>query len=270
MNGKSPVEAVVVAHDSGDYLKECVASLVAQMAPERVVIVDTESSDGSVEAVTTEWSGVRRLDVPNKGFAFANNRGIEQTSADAVLLLNPDAQAGPGMTDRLLRYLEDHPDVGIVAPLVVDPDGSPQYGAWGRFPSLAESIRLALARLSRKVMARSRSPERPAEPFDVDWVTGAAMMVRREAIAKVGGMDEGFFLYYEDVDWCKRMKSAGWRVVVVPDVVAFHHSGKSGAGSGSPAYRKSFVRYAKKHRLPGLLLIGGAAARLRRLLGGRG
>ena len=261
----SGVDVVIVAHDAGALLQPAVSSAASQVGGERVVVVDAESTDGSVEAVRAALPAVRVIRAPNSGFAASNNVGIAATDGEFVLLLNPDAELAPGAIASLVARAQCDPRIGIVAPRVTDSDGSIQAGSYGRFPTLA---RVAAQRL--RVLFGSRL-EDVAVPTDVDWVTGACMLVRRAAIADVGPMDEGFFLYYEDVEWCHRMHDRAWRVVIEPAAAVLHHLGKSGAGSArvSQAYRDSFYRYCDLYGLWGLALLARAGLALRATAGGR-
>lgn len=260
------VDVVIVAHDSGALLLDAVGSAAREAGEARVWVVDAESRDGSVDAVAAAHPAVTVLRVGNHGFSAGNNRGIERTSGRHLLLLNPDAELHVGALRRLVRALDETPDAGIVGPHVIDPDGGTQAGSYGRFPTLAARMGIALRRLWRRAR---REPDRPPTPTarrDVDWVTGAAMLVRREAIASAGPMDEGFFLYYEDIEWCHRMRDHGWRVLVEPAATVTHHVGGSGGSSARAAaeYRRSFERYCELYGLWGLRLAGRVGAALTR------
>lgn len=255
----SDVDVIIVAHNSGTLLAEAVASAVAEVGAEHVWVIDAESTDGSVEAVGERFATLHVLPVANQGFSAGNNRGIEATGAPFVLLLNPDAVAAPGSVSVLRQAMDAEPRAGIVGPAVRNPDGSAQAGSFGRFPSLPVRIGQALRRLSLRLAGRPDVPRLPAARRRVDWVTGAAMLVRREAIASAGQMDEAFFLYYEDIEWCHRMRDRGWLVLLEPKATVVHHLGKSGGGTRvSDAYRASFEHYCDLYGLWGLRL----AARL--------
>ena len=259
-------DVVIVAHNSGPLLAEAVASAISQASATNVWVVDAESTDGSVEAVRA--SGVNLIPVSNRGFSASNNRGIESGLAPFVLLLNPDAVLHPGSLETLVAAAEARPEVGIVGALVIDADGSVQPGSFGRFPSLLSEIGLRLRRAWKPLHRNSaRSPKVPRSTRPVDWVTGAAMLVRRTAIAEVGPLDEGFFLYYEDVDWCHRMRAGGWQVLLEPAAIVTHHQGASGVPRGpvAQAYRASFYRYCDLHGLWGLRAASRLGLALRRL-----
>lgn len=264
-------EVVVVAHNAGHLLARAVASAAAQASPERVWVMDAESTDGSVEALREQGEAIHIVAVPNLGFAAANNRGIEWTSSPFVLLLNPDAVLCTGALDTLLATANANPRAGIVGPLVLNVDASVQADSFGRFPSLTTSLGLRLRRSQQRLRGDSkRSPKRPTSTASVDWVTGAAMLVRRAAVDDVGPMDEGFFLYYEDTDWCHRMRDHGWEVLLEPEARVVHHLGGSVAPAGTvaSAYRASFYRYCDLYGLWALKALSRVGLSLRRLIGG--
>jgi N-acetylglucosaminyl-diphospho-decaprenol L-rhamnosyltransferase len=262
---------VIVAHNSGHLLAEAVSSAVEQAGAGHVWVMDAESTDGSVGSLSTGQAGPHVLVVPNRGFAASTNRGLEQGDAPFVLLLNPDAALLPGALTALEAAADAHPRAGIVGALVVNTDGTVQAGSYGRFPSLASVAGMRLWRTWRYLRGNpGLSPRTPLSTRQVDWVTGAAMLARREAIAQVGPSDEGLFLYYEDVDWCWWMRAAGWQVLLDPTAKVAHHLGGSGASqaSGAKAYRDSFYRYCDLHGLWGLKSFSRIALAVRALLGG--
>jgi len=272
-------DVVIVTHNSGGLLREAVASAVAQAGAEHVWVLDAESTDGNVEALRAHGGGqgngqggaVHVVPVPNAGFAAANNRGIEATESPFVLLLNPDAALHPGALDALLATAEGNPQAGIVGALVLNPDGGVQANSFGRFPSLVTSLGVRAWRLGQRLRGNSRlSPKAPPSTVAVDWVTGAAMLVRRKAIADVGPMDEGFFLYYEDIDWCHRMRAKAWEVLLEPGAKVVHRLGGSAAPEAAVAlaYRASFYRYCDLYGLWGLKAFSRVGLTLRRLFGG--
>jgi N-acetylglucosaminyl-diphospho-decaprenol L-rhamnosyltransferase len=249
------IDVIIVAHDAGSLLLACVESVVAQVSENRMVVVDSGSSDGSVDAVQAIRPGPRVIGVENRGFAAANNAGIAATKGAYALLLNPDAELRPGAIESLVRCAEARPRAGIVGAKVLNSDGSLQANQGGRFPSLGQVIGLRLWRAWQRIRGNiAYSPRDFTEPRRIDWVTGACMLVRRSAMDEVGAMDEGYFLYYEDTEWCHRMRDNGWEVWQTPDAEVVHHLGQAG-GSGklaAKAYRESFWRYCDQHRLWGL------------------
>lgn len=264
-------DVVIVAHNSGRLLHDAVASAIDQAGAERVWVMDAESTDGSVETLRQSASRVHLVPVSNLGFAASNNRGIELTDSAFVLLLNPDAILLPGALDALLATAEADARAGIVGAQILSPEGTVQEGSYGRFPSLVETLRLRLWRAAQRLRGNpTLSPEASPSTTSVDWVTGAAMLVRRSAIDDIGPMDEGFFLYYEDTEWCHRMRDHGWHVLLEPKARVVHHLGTSVASEPSVAraYRASFYRYCDLYGLWGLKMLARLGLALRRLTGG--
>jgi N-acetylglucosaminyl-diphospho-decaprenol L-rhamnosyltransferase len=266
------VDVVIVAHDSGPLLERAVASIEGQVAVGRVVVIDAESSDGSVQTMSAAHPSVRVIHAANRGFAASNNVGIVATSGHDVLLLNPDAELEEHGLRTLVSRMRSNRTAGIVAPQIINEDGTLQDGSFGQFPTFARTLITRLNAVVHRVSGGKFKPRAEiTQTLPVDWVTGACMLVRRSAIEKVGPMDEGFFLYYEDVEWCHRMHDGCYTVLIEPSACCTHLRG--GSGGDSPAvqqnYRDSFYRYCKLYHLSGL----AAAARLglvaRRAVGGR-
>jgi N-acetylglucosaminyl-diphospho-decaprenol L-rhamnosyltransferase len=266
------LDVIIIAHDSGELLVRCIASACEQVPADRVVVLDAESRDGAVERALVAHPGITTRRVPNDGFAASNNIGLSMTSGRYALLLNPDAELLPGAVLAMVACAEAHPSAGIVGAKVLSPDGSLQANQSGRFPSLPQVVGLRLWRLWQRTRGNPElSPRDFDEPREVDWVTGACMLARREAIDAVGPMDAAYFLYYEDTEWCHRMRDHGWNVVVEPAAGVVHHLGGSGGRSeaGERAYRESFVRYCDQHGLWGLRTAARLGLSVRRLMGGR-
>jgi len=261
---------VIVSWNVRDFLRRCLRSIFeAQPASPgvnlEVIVVDNASTDDSVEVVRAEFSDVRLIaNAGNRGFSAANNQGLAVARGRYVLLLNPDTEVMDGALTTLVAFADAHPDVGVVGPQLLNSDGSIQSSR-RRFPTLAtaffESTWLQPC-APRRVLERYYVLDRSdSETLDVDWVKGAALMARGRAIAQVGPLDEGFFMYSEELDWCRRFKDAGWRVVYLPDARIVHHEGKS-SEQVVPArqihFQTSKVRYFRKHH-------GAAAAEALRL-----
>jgi GT2 family glycosyltransferase len=267
------VDVIIVAHDSGALLKDAVASVEGQVAAGRIIIVDAGSIDGSVEAVAAAHPQLRVIRTENRGFAAANNTGLIATSGEFALLLNPDAVLDEGGLDWLVSRARANRTAGIVAPRVTDADGSTQDGSFGPFPSLKKAVILRANNLMHRILKRKGKALDIQGTTPVDWVTGACMLVRRAAIEKVGPMDEAFFLYYEDVEWCHRMHDGGWAVLVEPSATCVHLRGGSGGGDSpeaQEAYRASFYRYCELYKLNAFALAARMGLTVRRATGGRG
>ena len=220
------------------------------------VVIDNDSRDGTPEAVERDanWARVIRTGA-NLGYAKAVNRGIAATAGASVLVTNPDCVWAPGAIRALLAWLGGHSRCAIAAPRILNPDGTLEYSARAypdSFTFLFNRYSL-LTRMwpgnpwSRRYLL---SDWDHATPRSVDWVSGAAMLARREAIAAVGGMDEAFFMFNEDVDWCRRMKTAGWAVTYVPGARCVHHVGASRKKVASRVIlerHRGMIHYFHKH-----------------------
>ena len=217
-----------------------------------VIVVDNASTDGSVEMVQAEFPDVHLIaNVKNQGFPAANNQGL--TRGRYVLRLNADTKVVGDALATMVACADVHPDVGVVGPQLLNSDGSIQSSR-RRFPTLAtaffESTWLQ-PYAPRRVLERYYVLDQSDDAVqDVDWVKGAALMARREAIVQVGPMDEGIFMYSEELDWCRRFREAGWRVVYLPTAQIVHYEGKS-SEQALPArhvhFQTSKVRYFRRY-----------------------
>ena len=242
---------VIVSWNVRKLLKGCLRTLLDDIQlwelDAEVWVVDNASEDGSPEMVAEAFPTVHLIaNSENLGFAAANNLALRQAlqfearGPDFVWFLNPDTEVHPGATSTLVSVLRDNPDVGIVGPKLLYGDGSLQQSAF-RFPGLTQLAfdllplpdRLYDTRLNGRYPSRHYSGE---EPFEVDHLLGAAMMVRMETILDVGLMDESFWMYCEEVDWCWRMKEAGWRALCVPAARVIHHAGESSGQRPAPSF----------------------------------
>ena len=259
---------VVVSWNVRDLLRQSIRSALAAPRPEgglELIVVDNGSSDGSVEMVRSTFPQVRLIaNQENRGFPAANNQGIAVARGRHVFLLNPDTEVVGDALRTMVGYADAHPDVGVVGPQLLNPDGTVQSSR-RRFPTLATAFFEStwLEPLApRRVLTRYRVLDQPDDAtLDVDWVDGAALMARREAIEEVGPLDEGFFMYSEELDWCRRFRQAGWRVVYLPTAQIVHHRGKSSEQVVTARhihFQTSKVRYFRKHH-------DGAAAGMLRL-----
>jgi len=268
------VDVIIVAHNAGDLLQEAVTSVLSDVPVSRIFISDTETTDGSIERVHRRHPGITVTFVGDHGCSAGNNGGIAASGSRYLLLLNPDAEIQPGSLKKLIGYADAHPRVGIVGATILNPDGSVQANSYGRFPTLRSLLALRVWRLWQRMRDNTRmSPRRFERPTEVDWATGAGFLVRREAIEDAGPMDDGFYLYFEDVEWCHRMRDHGWSVVVEPAAEVVHHLGKAGGGSSPEAvaaYRASFYRYCGLYHLRALALLVRIGLKLRTAAGGRG
>jgi hypothetical protein len=231
-----------------------------------VIVVDSGSSDGSPAMVREQFSWVKLLDYrENVGFPKGNNLGLAASRGRYALLLNPDTVVVGDALPAMVDYLDKHPDVGLVGGQLLNADGSVQSSR-RRFPTLAtaafESTWLQPF-APRRLLSRYTMEDVPEDATaDVDWLVGACLMARREAIAQVGPMDEGYFMYSEELDWCRRFKEAGWRIVYLPDAQIIHYVGKSSEQAVTRRhvnFQRAKLRYFYKFH-------GAAAGRLLRLI----
>jgi hypothetical protein len=191
----------------------------------------------------------------NVGFARACNQGVRATTAPLVLFLNPDATVTAGAVEVLAARLDADADVGAVGPLTRDPDGTIQVSTGPDLTPAAERRQRWLVRSVRRGLpeALREAEDRHAREHEPGWVSGACLMARREALEAVGGFDEGFFLYEEDADLCRRLRGAGWRVIFTPTATIRHQLGQSMARAPERArleYHRSHLLYYRKHNGP--------------------
>jgi len=219
------------------------------------VVVDNASTDDSAAMVRREFPWVRLLsNQSNRGFTAANNQGISCSTGRYLLLLNPDTEVVGDALSTMLSYMESHPDIGLLGPQLRYNDGTLQSSR-RRFPTLAtafvESTILQGLFAHSPILQRYYMLDTPDDATqDVDWVVGAAMLVRRQVVDQVGGMDEAFFMYSEELDWCRRIKEAGWRVIYFPQACIVHHEGKSSEQALALrhiSFHSSKVRYFRKY-----------------------
>jgi GT2 family glycosyltransferase/lipopolysaccharide/colanic/teichoic acid biosynthesis glycosyltransferase len=231
--GAAGVSVVIVSYNSRDTIGQCLTSLGSPAVAE-IVVVDNASSDGTPDLVRERFPGVRVVaNSENGGYAKGVNQGIRLSTGRYVLILNPDITVEDGAVETLARFMDEHPDAGIGASRLVNPDGTLQYSCRRFYTFLTLLLRRTpLGRLFRNSSAIAdylmldydHEESRP-----VDWVIGACMMARREALGDIGLMDERFFLYFEDVDWCYRARQGGWRVYYVPGSVMRHRHVRASA-----------------------------------------
>lgn len=259
------VSVVIVSWNTRELLRRCLASLRASEGRTlETIVVDNGSTDGSVEMVRAEFSGVSLLESgANRGFAWGTNLGLARARGAFQVWLNSDCEVEPRTIDRLCAYLESHPEAGVAGPRLVWPDGRQQPSAQA-FPTPA---RMFVRAFGVRVLMRSRAmrsllrplasalgpmPRGYFDSFDeaararaVDWVSGACVATSRATSGRVGPLDEGYFMYCEDTDWCQRVRALGLEVHFVPGITVVHHAGGSGSSSPFVTYQhhRSLIRY---------------------------
>jgi N-acetylglucosaminyl-diphospho-decaprenol L-rhamnosyltransferase len=245
------IDVVVVSYNSARDVRGCVEPLAGVDGLE-VVVVDSASEDASLETVADLPLRTIALS-ENRGFAHGCNAGWRAGTAPFVLFLNPDARIDPASVQRLAATAEADARIGAVAPRIVEPDGTLDYSL-RRFPRLRSTYAQALflhllAPRATWVDELVRDHDAYERPWSPDWVSGACLLVRRSLLEQLDGMDEGFFLYCEDVDLCRRVRDAGFDVRFEPQAEAVHIGGASLPRSSLlPVLAASRVRYARKHQ----------------------
>jgi N-acetylglucosaminyl-diphospho-decaprenol L-rhamnosyltransferase len=246
---------VIVSYNARRDLERTLESLfdAPPTLPHQVVVVDNASTDGSLASVRSRWPMVLALEAGgNLGFSKANNIGIRATSSELVLLLNSDTVVPPGALDALVGVLDRHPEVAALGPRLVDGTGRPEL-SFGRMIGPWNELRQkTIGRLYERGNATvTRGVERRVRlDADVDWVSGACLLVRRADAETVGLLDERFFLYTEDVDFCASLRAIGRSVRFTGQVEITHLRGRSRASNPSAAtavYRRSHLAFYAKH-----------------------
>ena len=260
---------ILVNRDTKEYLLPCLRSVLenGKGTGWKIIVVDNGSRDGSPAVVKERFPLVDLIENEgNLGFAKAVNQGLQKAIGRYVVLLNPYTQIKQGAIGELISFMDARPDAGIAGAKLLNSDGSKQNSI-ANFPSLATE-------LTNKSLLRWLFPKRfpgkemdYSEPVEVDSVIGACMMVRRDAIEQVGFLDEDYFLFLEETDWCFRMKKAGWRVCHVPQAEVYHFQGKSAEKDKRRAkveyYRSRYHFFIKNRgRGPWLTLVFALVARL--------
>lgn len=251
------VSLIIVSWNARRHLVNCLRSVqygLKRFSGE-VIVVDNQSSDGSPEAAQEAYpSALLIRNERNLGFAKANNIGIERAGGRYLALVNSDVIILPECLDRLIEFMDAHPQVGLAGPQVLNTDSTLQASHWD-FPTVGNSLRrtLAVDTLWRKLTRAERQKELlDAEPTarPVDVLSGCFLLIRREAFAQVGGLDEGYFMYGEDMDLCRRYHQAGWGVEYYTGARAIHAGGASSANAPVRFFlemQKANLRYWTKH-----------------------
>jgi GT2 family glycosyltransferase len=259
------VTAVLVNYNAGAELRHALQSIADELAavPWEAIVVDNASSDGGA-AIVAEFAPCARLvrNDENIGFARGVNQGVKGSRAQLVLIMNPDCRLVTGAFGALQRELDAHPSCAVVGPCILDPDGSVQGSARGdpdMFTGLFGRTTMLRRKLpdlgvsQRNVMTDKRARDGEAS-LVVDWLSGACMLARRNALQQVNGFDERYFLYWEDADLCRRLRLRGYEVRYVPGATAIHHVGHSSRSvrdAAIRAFHESAYLYYSTHVAPG-------------------
>lgn len=263
---ESLLDIIIVNYRSTDFLFNSLKSLynTIQDIPIQIFVQNNDEKDG-LECVKSMFPDVVfSRNRYNMGFAKAINQALRQTRAPYIMLINPDTVVKSGFFDSILEYMNKHRDVGIVGPKILSDDGTVQ-GSARSFPNMLTAFfgRSSLLtkwfpnnRFSRANMLTCECDGQ--SPMEVDWVSGACLVVRRQALEEVGLLDERFFMYWEDVDWCKRMWQKGWKIVYYPKAAILHYVGGSSEKSVYHSvleFHRSAYYFSGKHLTPSITIL---------------
>ncbi len=276
------LSVIIVSFNTSKLLDNCLSSLIKSIKSDElqgkteIIVVDNNSNDGSIEMVQKKYPQVVLIqNKDNLGFSRANNQGIRRAKGDKIMLLNSDTQLKDQSLNLLLDFIDNSPLIGALGPTILDTDGSLQYSA-GFFPTLPKVFcwmwfiddiplfnRIIKAyHLENRIFYEKKRI--------VDWVTGAVLLFKKKVIEKAGLLDEKLFMYGEEVEWCFRIKKAGYQIIYSPIISVFHRKGSSGEGKtpGIVEEFKAIIYFYEKHmpswQMPILrfLLISGALLRI--------
>ncbi|MDB9525412.1 glycosyltransferase family 2 protein [Oscillatoria sp. CS-180] len=255
-----PLSVITVTHNHAAYIGRCLATVVPEVLAVggEMIVIDNLSTDHSAD-IARHFEKVKLVvNSERRGFSANNNYGMAIAQGRYILLLNPDTEMQPGALKELIRFMDTHPEVGLCGAQLLFPDGTVQPSP-RRFPTIGAAI--ARRTPLRHLLKNSASNRHHlmldvshTQPFAVDWLLGACMFIRREVLNTVGPLDEGFYLYVEDIDWAKRIHNAGWEVFYVPAAKIIHHhlaiSDKKLLSYHMWLHLKSMFRYARRYCLP--------------------
>jgi len=266
---KQAISVVVVNYNTGPLLIECIHAALPQTS--EILVIDNASLDSSIEDCAREFADEPRLRIlrndANLGFATACNIGFTQSKGKFLLFLNPDCRLEEGAVSELLQALQSDATVGMVGGLLVNPDGTEQGGGRRAIPTPWRSfVRATGLWHLNKIWPHLffdfhlHKQPLPLKPIEVEAISGACMLVKREAIEDVGQWDEGYFLHCEDLDWCMRFRQNGWKIMFVPDAKVMHDKGT--CSRSRPIFvewhkHKGMMRFYRKffrHQYPGVLM----------------
>ncbi len=255
MDSLPDLSILIVNWNVRDLLRECLRSIAAGQGnlTLELIVVDSASADGSADMVATEFPWVTLIRcAENVGFPRGNNIALARARGRALLLLNPDTVIVGNALPTLLAYLDAHPDVGVVGPQLLNPDASVQSSR-RRFPTVLTGYFEStwLQGLAPGLLRRYYALDLPDDASaDVDWLMGACLLVPRAVYEQVGGLDEGYFMYSEELDWCRRIKATGRRVVYYPAAQVIHHAGQSSDQAITARhvnFQRAKLRYYRKY-----------------------
>jgi hypothetical protein len=243
---------IILNYKSKGHVRQCLKSfkLVNPQIDYEIIVVDNDSGDGVIEMVKEQFSDVRTIQSgENLGFAGGNNVGIRQAKGRYIVIMNPDIIVLEESLEAMVKYMDEHQDVGFLAPQLLNPDKTIQHSCY-RFPTLGVPIYrrtpLGKTKHGKKVLNQYMMNDWDhLETREVDWCLGACVMVRRSAMEQVGMLDERYFMYFEDADWCRRFWQAGFKVVYYPKARMVHYHIRQSADV--PWFMGLFQRISRIH-----------------------
>ena len=255
------LDIIIVNYNTKDYLKKCIESIYKNTHKTNfeIIVVDNDSNDGSVRMIEDVFPDVKLIvNQRNLGFAKANNKGLVAGQGRYCLLQNSDTLVLPSSIDIMKEFMDKHSEVGIIGSKTFYPDHTVQ-GTARSFPTPVNAV-FGRKSLLTRLMPNNRFSqqyltclaENYTEPFEVDWVAGSCLMIKRKVIEEIGLLDERFWMYWEDADWCYRAKKKGWKICCVPDAQIIHYEGVSSNGQNARLimeFNKSVYRYYRKHHI---------------------
>lgn len=243
------LSVVIVSWNTAALLQDCLGSLLTPPSTisVEVVVVDNASTDGTPGQVKQNWPQVRLIEnADNRGFASANNQGLTVCRGRHIALLNSDTLVTSQALSRLVAFIDEHPEAGACGPRLLQPDGRPQAFAFGHDPTPGYLFRRGFNHL---LLRRPLHHWNTDQTQSVDWVSGACLIARRQAIEQVGPLDESIFMYFEDNDWCLRFRQCGWKIYYVPTISITHIGGQSRKQNpaAQATYYTSLRYFYRKH-----------------------
>lgn len=249
---------IIVSYNSKEFIKKCLNSLLASghNLTIKIIAVDNASQDGSIDLIRKDFPEIKIIsNIRNLGYAKACNQGIEKAEGRYFFILNPDTKLSGGSLEGMVRFMDENPRCGILGPKLLDKNGKIQLSCRA-FPSYSTAFFNRYSLLT-KIFPRSRYAQRYLKASwshdriqETDWVSGAAMLIKRDCLDQIGNFDEGFFMYCEDIDICQRARKNGWLVIYYPYVEFTHFIGGSIKNTSHLTiiwHHRSIWRYYKKY-----------------------
>ena len=264
---------IVVSYNGAHWIRALLPTVFARIGDisADVVVVDSDSNDGVVDIVASEFPQARTIRCTNHGFGHGNNRALMTCNARYVLFLNPDTEIFDGTFADLVALMDARPTVGLVGCRQILIEANALCPTARYFPNALRALGdgLSAERLRRRprwLGERELNPRRYDQEFPCDWTSGSFMLVRREALESAGWFDERFFMYSEEIDLCRRVKTAGWEIWHLPQMTILHHMTDGVKPHIESLYAVTRIMYARKHFSPGHRALYRGAVLLRHLL----